>query len=88
MPEYEAQVTVTVMLSYDVVLRVEANSLAEAETKLRWEAMGMKRQDLDRCVEAHADCHYDGQTTAVESVGQIEEVPVDGDEEGPDAQAE
>jgi hypothetical protein len=78
MAKYEAQVEVVVRLDYTIVLQVEARSVEEAGEKLHWEALGLKRQELDRLTDAHPGNSYDGQQTLVPRIGQIEEVP-DGD---------
>ena len=76
MPKYDAQIEVSVKLTYYVLLEVEAQDLKDAEQKLTWEAMGLSRQELDKLTEdGQGVNYYEGQETTVEDVGKIEEVP-------------
>lgn len=76
MAVYEARIAVQVIRTYEVVLQVEADDVAEAGAKLEWKALGMKQVELDRLADdKDDDTYYEGQETAVLDVGQVEEIP-------------
>jgi hypothetical protein len=72
-PTYDAALRVQVALTYYVVLETEADTPEEAEDKLRWQAMGMTYQELNRLLEDghNASNQLEGAETTVQHVGQV-----------------
>ena len=71
MPAYDAGVQVSVTLTYHVLIEVEAATPEEAEEKIRWQALGLTRQDLDRLCDGRGSNQYEGSETTVLEVGQV-----------------
>src|SRR5262245_8245610 len=82
MPRYDAGVTITVKLEYEVVLEVDANNAVEATDKIHWRALGLSPKELEGLLGLSPSNQYRGYETTVESIGQVGPVgwaPEDGE---------
>jgi hypothetical protein len=71
MQTYDAGVRIEIKLTYYLVLATEARTPAEAEEKLRWQALGLSRQEADALCDGHAASSYEGSETTVVDFGQV-----------------
>lgn len=91
MRTYDAAVRVSVTLTYEVTVEVEADGPAEAEDKIRHQALGLTRPELERMCDGTSSNTYEGSETTVLDVGQVgppgwapEDGPYDPRHERPD----
>lgn len=71
MRTYDAGVRLTVTLTYYVTVEAEADGPEEAEDKIRYQALGLTRQELDRMCDGHGSNQYEGAETTVLEVGDV-----------------
>jgi len=68
---YDAGVRVTVTLTYYVVLEAEADSPKDAEDRIRHQALGLTRPELEALCDGRSSNTYEGSETTVLEVGQV-----------------